>query len=105
MEDESANNAKAAAVIAIGSCATWGGVPSAGPNPTGATPVYKILEGTGIPVINIPGCPPRPETVIDALMKLQASISTEKQQLVARHCGKQAHPELPKLPGEPIELI
>ena len=49
---------KAAAVIAIGSCATWGGVPSAAPNPTGATPVYKILEGTGIPVINIPGCPP-----------------------------------------------
>jgi hydrogenase small subunit len=49
---------KAAAVVAIGSCATWGGVPSAGPNPTGATPVYKILEGTGIPVINIPGCPP-----------------------------------------------
>lgn len=49
---------KAAAVIAIGSCATWGGVPSAEPNPTGATPVYKILEGSGIPVINIPGCPP-----------------------------------------------
>jgi hydrogenase small subunit len=49
---------KAAAVIAIGSCATWGGVPSADPNPTEATPVYKILEGSGIPVINIPGCPP-----------------------------------------------
>jgi hydrogenase small subunit len=49
---------KAAAVISIGSCAAWGGVPSAEPNPTGATPVYKILEGTGIPVVNIPGCPP-----------------------------------------------
>ncbi len=31
----------AAAVIAIGSCASWGGVPSADPNPTGATPVTK----------------------------------------------------------------
>lgn len=49
---------KAAAVISIGSCASWGGVPSSPPNPTGATPAYKILEGTGIPVINIPGCPP-----------------------------------------------
>jgi len=49
---------KAAAVISLGSCASWGGVPSADPNPTGATPVYKILEGTGIPIINIPGCPP-----------------------------------------------
>lgn len=49
---------KAAAVIAIGSCASWGGVPSADPNPTGATPVHKILAGSGIPIINIPGCPP-----------------------------------------------
>ncbi len=30
---------KAAAIIAIGSCASWGGVPSADPNPTGATGV------------------------------------------------------------------
>jgi hydrogenase small subunit len=59
---------KAAAVIAIGSCATWGGVPSAEPNPTGATPVYKILEGTGIPVINIPGCPPNPYNFLSTVL-------------------------------------
>src|SRR6266542_2938861 len=35
---------KAAAVIAIGSCASWGGVPSADPNPTGATGVPMILK-------------------------------------------------------------
>ncbi len=28
---------KAGAIIAIGSCASWGGIPSADPNPTGAT--------------------------------------------------------------------
>jgi hydrogenase small subunit len=49
---------KAAAVIAIGSCASWGGIPSAEPNPTGAKPVHAILEGTGIAVVNLPGCPP-----------------------------------------------
>jgi hydrogenase small subunit len=51
---------QAAAVIAIGSCATWGGIPSAEPNPTGATPAYKILQNKGIktPVVNIAGCPP-----------------------------------------------
>jgi hydrogenase small subunit len=49
---------KAAAVIAIGSCASWGGIPSAEPNPTGAKPVHEILAGTGIPVVNLPGCPP-----------------------------------------------
>ncbi|NOR23954.1 MAG: hydrogenase small subunit [Desulforhopalus sp.] len=59
---------KAAAVIAIGSCATWGGVPSAEPNPTGATPVYKILEGTGIPVVNIPGCPPNPYNFLSTIL-------------------------------------
>lgn len=51
---------QAAAVIAIGSCASWGGVPSAAPNPTGATPVNAIFKSKGIktPVVNIPGCPP-----------------------------------------------
>ena len=35
----------AAAVVAIGSCASWGGVASAEPNPTGAVGVPQILEG------------------------------------------------------------
>jgi len=50
--------AGAAAVIAIGSCSSWGGLPSADPNPTGATPAHVVLKNKGIktPVINIPGC-------------------------------------------------
>jgi hydrogenase small subunit len=47
----------AAAIIAIGSCASWGGMPSTAPNPTGANPVSAIL---GKPVVTIPGCPPNP---------------------------------------------
>jgi hydrogenase small subunit len=46
----------AAAIIAIGSCAAWGGIPASGPNPTGAVPVSKILQDKT--VVNIPGCPP-----------------------------------------------
>ena len=49
--------ADAAAVIAIGSCASWGGMPSTSPNPTGASAVHKVL---GKPTVNIPGCPPNP---------------------------------------------
>jgi hydrogenase small subunit len=49
--------ADAAAVIAIGSCATWGGMPSTSPNPTGSTSAQEILQA---PVVNIPGCPPNP---------------------------------------------
>jgi hydrogenase small subunit len=45
----------AAAVIAWGSCASHGCIQAANPNPTGATPVHKLI---GKPVINVPGCPP-----------------------------------------------
>ncbi|HTR23384.1 MAG TPA: hydrogenase small subunit [Terriglobales bacterium] len=45
----------AAAVIAWGSCASNGCIQSARPNPTGATPVHKLISK---PVINVPGCPP-----------------------------------------------
>ncbi|MBI4684059.1 MAG: hydrogenase small subunit [Nitrospirae bacterium] len=51
---------QAAAVIAIGSCASWGGMPSSSPNPTGATSAQEVLKMKAIktPVVNIPGCPP-----------------------------------------------
>src|SRR5215471_19004442 len=47
---------KAGAVIAIGSCASWGGIPSAEPNPTGATGAPMILKGKT--VVTLTGCPP-----------------------------------------------
>lgn len=47
---------KAGLVIAVGSCASWGGIPHAEPNPTGAVPVSQILGDRQ--VVNIPGCPP-----------------------------------------------
>jgi hydrogenase small subunit/[NiFe] hydrogenase small subunit len=49
---------KAAAVIAIGTCAAYGGIQAAAPNPTGAVGVQDLLQG--VPIINIPGCPPNP---------------------------------------------
>ena len=59
-----------AAIVAIGSCSSWGGVPSADPNPTGATPVHKVLADAGIktPVINIPGCPPNPYNFLSTVL-------------------------------------
>ena len=49
--------ADAAAIIAIGSCASWGGMPSTGINPTGSSGVASVLKK---PVVTIPGCPPNP---------------------------------------------
>jgi hydrogenase small subunit len=48
--------AGAAAIVAIGSCASFGGIPHANPNPTGAVGVGDIVKDK--PIINVPGCPP-----------------------------------------------
>jgi hydrogenase small subunit len=50
--------ANAAAVVAIGSCASWGGMPSTPPNPTGAAGVGEALGRNDI--LTIPGCPSNP---------------------------------------------
>jgi len=54
---------KAMAVIALGDCAAFGGVPSIAPNPTGSVGVSKFLASRGVttPVVNIGGCPPNPD--------------------------------------------
>ncbi|MGI8537697.1 MAG: hydrogenase expression protein HypE [Mycobacteriales bacterium] len=53
----------AAALIAVGTCATWGGIPSAAGNPTGAMGLSDFMgrdyrSVLGVPVVNIPGCSP-----------------------------------------------
>ena len=58
----------AAAIIAIGSCASWGGIQSADPNPTGAKPTFEIIPDKT--VINIPGCPPNPYNFLSTVLYL-----------------------------------
>jgi len=53
----------AAACIAIGTCATWGGVPAAAGNITGSMSLMDFLgkdysSALGVPVVNVPGCSP-----------------------------------------------
>lgn len=57
--------ANAKAVVAWGTCACWGCIQAAYPNPTTATPVADIIKDK--PVIKIPGCPPIPD-VMSALV-------------------------------------
>ena len=56
----------AAAIIAMGSCSSWGGIAAAAPNPTGAKGVPEIL--TGKTVITIPGCPPNPYNLLTTIL-------------------------------------
>ena len=64
---------KARAILTAGSCSSYGGVPAAENNPTGAIAVPAFLKNRGIdaPVIRVPGCPIHPDwlvgTVVHAL--------------------------------------
>ncbi|NPA65463.1 MAG: hydrogenase small subunit [Epsilonproteobacteria bacterium] len=56
----------AAAIVAVGSCATFGGVPAAAPNPTGAVGVMDVVKGK--PIINIPACPANPANMVGVIL-------------------------------------
>ncbi|HEY6927809.1 MAG TPA: hydrogenase small subunit [Steroidobacteraceae bacterium] len=63
---EAAKGAKA--VIAVGTCAAFGGIPMANPNPTQAVAVADIIRDK--PIVNISGCPPIPVVITGVLTQL-----------------------------------
>jgi hydrogenase small subunit len=91
---------KSAAIIAMGSCASWGGVPSADPNPTGAVGVDSIIKNK--PIVNLPGCPPNPYTLLATVLeyvaigKLPALDDQNRpkfayDRVIHDHCPRRAH--------------
>ena len=53
--------------LCIGTCASFGGIPSGNPNPTG---IKSVGELTGLPTINIPGCPTHPDWIVWTVVQL-----------------------------------
>lgn len=56
----------AAAIVCVGTCSSFGGLPFASPNPTGAVPVSEIIKDK--PIINVSGCPPIPAVITGTLV-------------------------------------
>jgi [NiFe] hydrogenase small subunit len=59
---------RAKAVIAYGTCASFGGIQAAAPNPTGSKGVNDCFRQEGIKAINIPGCPPNPLNIVGTIV-------------------------------------
>jgi hydrogenase small subunit len=62
---------KAKAVLAVGSCASFGGIPAGAPNPTAVKGVRAL---TGRPAIHIAGCPPHPDWIVWTIAQLLAGV-------------------------------
>lgn len=92
--------ASAGAVIAIGSCASFGGVAAADPNPTGATGAPEVLKAHN--VVTIPGCPANPYNLLGTVLQY-ATFGTLPElddkgrpkfaygRAIHEHCPRRAH--------------
>ena len=71
---------KAAAVVALGTCATYGGIPAMKNNPTGAMGLPDYLgwrwsSKAGLPIVCIPGCPAQPDNTTETLLYLVLQLA------------------------------
>jgi hydrogenase small subunit len=79
---------RASAVVAVGTCAAYGGIPAMRGNPTGAMGLRDYLghewaSQSGVPIINLPGCPVQPDSMTQLLLQLAHHV-----------CGLEPLPEL-----------
>ena len=103
----------AAATIAIGTFATWGGIPASDGNPTGAMSVMDFLgkdyrSAYGLPVINVPGCAPLGDNFTETVAMLLLFLNRQAplpefdelgrpawlfEETVHRHCPRAGYYE------------
>jgi hydrogenase small subunit len=93
--------ADAAAVVAIGSCASWGGIPSSFPNPTQAVGAPEVLKGSGKAIVTLPGCPANPYNLLGTVLQYATFKSLPKLDERGRPLfayGRVIHEDCPRRP-------
>jgi hydrogenase small subunit len=71
---------KALAVVACGTCATYGGIHAMQGNATGAMGLADYLgwdwkSKAGLPIVNVPGCPVQPDNFMETVLYLLYQVS------------------------------
>lgn len=96
---------KALAVIAIGDCAAFGGIPASGPNLAGCRSAREVMaeHGIGTPLINLGGCPPHPDWFMQTVAGVLLYGLPDASQLDAdlrplTFYGKLIHENCPRRP-------
>lgn len=93
---------KATGIVALGTCASFGGIFAADPNPVGCIGVGALLKERGIetPLINVPGCPPHPDwfigTVATILMSGVGAVKLDELRRPVRFFGRLIHENCPR---------
>jgi hydrogenase small subunit len=86
---------RAAAILSVGTCAAFGGIPATGSNPT---QVKSVSAVTGKKTINIAGCPPHPDWIVYpiAQLLLNKTIPVDQSGRPTALYGETVHSHCPR---------
>ncbi len=107
--------ARAASVVALGTCASYGGIPGSAPN-TGVQ--VSLAEVIGRTPIRVPGCPPNPSWITSTLIPLLGGQSVDLDthgrptaifsRTVHERCPRRPHfaaRDFAQTPGDPTRCL
>lgn len=89
----------AAAVLSIGTCASFGGIPGGNPNPT---EIVSVSEAAGVTTVNIPGCPSHPDWIVGTIAMLLAGQTPQldSRNRPTQYFGRPVHKSCPREDNE-----